>query len=82
MSDLSDLIFHSLSSNFVFDIGGVSRSLTPTQFLIPKAQYADFGLTGNNFFSWIANGGTDTADINFIIGQKFLENFVSIYLPL
>ncbi|KAJ7444804.1 aspartic peptidase domain-containing protein [Mycena galericulata] len=63
------------TSNFVFDIGGVNFSLTPTQFLIPKAQYANFGLTGNNFFSWIANGGTDTADINFIIGQKFLENF-------
>ncbi|KAJ6563812.1 aspartic peptidase domain-containing protein [Mycena capillaripes] len=65
------------TSNFAFNIGGVSRTLTPTQFLIPKAQYTVFGLTGSKFFGWIADGGSTAADINFIIGQKFLENYYS-----
>jgi hypothetical protein len=67
------------TSNFAFNIGGVSRTLTPSQFLIPQAQFADFGLTGPKSFGWIADGGSDAADINFIIGQKFLENYYSVF---
>ncbi|KAF7363006.1 Acid protease [Mycena venus] len=67
------------TSNFAFNIGGVSRTLTPSQFLIPKAQYGVFGLTGSNFFGWIADGGSVAADVNFIIGQKFLENYYSVF---
>jgi len=67
------------TSNFAFNIGGVSRTLTPSQFLIPQAQFTDFGLTGPKSFGWIADGGSTAADINFIIGQKFLENYYSVF---
>ncbi|KAJ7258382.1 aspartic peptidase domain-containing protein [Mycena haematopus] len=67
------------TANFAFVIGGVSFSLTPSQFTIPQAQLADFGLPTGKFFGWIADGGSVAADINFIIGQKFLENFYSVF---
>jgi hypothetical protein len=66
-------------ANFAFTIGGVSFTLTPAQFTIPTAQYADFGLATGKFYGWIADGGSVAADINFIIGQKFLENYYSVF---
>ena len=32
-----------------------------------------------SYYSWIPNGGVSASDVNFIIGQKFLENYVSYY---
>ncbi|KAF7338863.1 Aspartic protease [Mycena sanguinolenta] len=66
-------------ANFAFTIGGVSLTLTPAQFTVPTAQYADFGLATGKFYGWIADGGSVAADINFIIGQKFLENYYSVF---
>ncbi|KAF7373031.1 Acid protease [Mycena sanguinolenta] len=67
-------------ANLVFTIGGVSFSLTPSQFTIPAAQYADWGLPAGKFYGWISNGGSlATGGINFIIGQKFLENYYSVF---
>lgn len=60
-----------------FTIGGTAFSLTPAQYLIPTAQYSNFGLSGSASYSWIGNGGSSSVD--FIIGQKFLENYYSIY---
>ncbi|KZP09214.1 acid protease [Athelia psychrophila] len=60
-----------------FDIGGSTFSLTPAQYLIPTSQYSNFGLSGSASYSWIGNGGSSSVD--FIIGQKFLENYYSIY---
>ena len=57
-------------------IGGVARTLTPAQYLVPTAQYSVFGLTSGKFYAWINDGGSVAADVNFIIGQKFLENYV------
>jgi len=36
-----------------------------------------FGLTPGLYYSWINDGGA--TDVNFIIGQKFLENYYSVY---
>ncbi|KAJ7258380.1 putative aspartic protease [Mycena haematopus] len=66
-------------ANFAFTIGGVSFSLTPSQFTIPQAQYSVWGLSTGKFYGWIAAGGTSAADLNFIIGQKFLENYYSVF---
>ncbi|KAJ7196213.1 aspartic peptidase domain-containing protein [Mycena pura] len=66
------------TANFAFTIGGVSFTLTPAQYLVPASQLADFGLPSGNF-GWIADGGSTAADINFIIGQKFLENYYSVF---
>ncbi|KAF7358802.1 Acid protease [Mycena sanguinolenta] len=65
--------------NFAFTIGGVSFSLTPSQFTVPTAQYADWGLPSGKFYGLIANGGTVAAGVNFILGQKFLENYYSVF---
>jgi hypothetical protein len=36
-----------------------------------------FGLPQGYYYSWINDGGS--SNINFIIGQKFLENYYSVY---
>ncbi|KAF7985434.1 hypothetical protein HWV62_5163 [Athelia sp. TMB] len=60
-----------------FTIGGKNFDLTPDQYLIPTAQYSNFRLSGNAYYSWIGNGGSKGVD--FIIGQKFLENYYSVF---
>ncbi|KAF7342908.1 Aspartic protease [Mycena sanguinolenta] len=67
------------TENFAFTIGGVSFSLTPSQFTIPTAQYDVWGLSSGKSYGWIADGGSSAADVNFIIGQKFLENYYSVF---
>ncbi|KAJ6492302.1 aspartic peptidase domain-containing protein [Mycena sanguinolenta] len=59
------------TADLAFTIGG---------FTIPAAQHADWGLPTGKFYAWISNGGTLTVGgINFIIGQKFLENYYSVF---
>jgi len=60
-----------------FTIGGVSYTLTPSQYLIPSAQYSNFGLNSEYYYSWIGSGGSSGVD--FIIGQKFLENYYAVF---
>ncbi|KAJ6480983.1 putative aspartic protease [Mycena sanguinolenta] len=67
------------SANLAFNIGGVSFMLTPSQFTIPAAQYANFELPRGKFYGWISDGGNVTANINYVFGQKFLENYYSVY---
>ncbi|KAF8317955.1 putative aspartic protease [Clavulina sp. PMI_390] len=67
------------TGNFIMKIGLVNYPLTPAQYLVPLAQYAHFGLSSSYYYSWINNGGTNAANVNFIIGQKFLENYYSVY---
>lgn len=40
---------------------------------------ANWGLSTSYTWGYIAAGGTSAADVNFIIGQKFLENYASIH---
>ncbi|KAF7981201.1 hypothetical protein HWV62_34527 [Athelia sp. TMB] len=65
------------TATFSFTIGGTTFNLTPAQYLIPTAQYSNFGLSGSAYYSWIGNGGSSSVD--FIIGQKFLENYYSVF---
>ncbi|KAF8171071.1 putative aspartic protease [Mycena galopus ATCC 62051] len=67
------------TENLAFTIGGVSYTLTPSQFTIPTDQYDFYELSTGKFYGWIAAGGTEAADVNFIIGQKFLENYYSVF---
>jgi len=60
-------------------IGGTEFTLTPAQYLVPTAQFADFDLAAGKSYSWINNGGDFQIDVNFIIGQKFLENYYSVF---
>ncbi|KAM0745420.1 hypothetical protein ACQRIT_000804 [Beauveria bassiana] len=65
------------TANFGIKIGATTYNLTPAQYLVPTSQYGFFGLPAGKYYSWIANGGTGS--VNTIIGQKFLENYYSVY---
>jgi len=71
------------TQNFTINIGsgsGKSFSLTPNQWLIPGEDYGGLGLPTNKFYAWINDGGpVSSTGISFIIGQKFLENYYSVY---
>lgn len=38
-----------------------------------------FGLSSSYYYAWINDGGASAANVNFIIGQKFLESYYSVY---
>jgi hypothetical protein len=65
------------TGNLAFSIGGASFTLTPAQYLVPAAEYSLFGLTAGPYYTWINDGGSSGVD--FIIGQKFLENYYSVF---
>ncbi|KAF5645183.1 hypothetical protein F25303_5692 [Fusarium sp. NRRL 25303] len=65
------------TSNFGIKFGSTTYTLTPRQYLIPIAQYSFFGLKPDKYYSWIADGGSSS--VNTIIGQKFLENYYSVF---
>jgi len=65
------------TGNLVFSIGGTSFTLTPAQYLVPTAEYSLFGLSSNAYYSWVGDGGSSGVD--FIVGQKFLENYYSVF---
>lgn len=65
------------TSNFVITFGSTSFSLTPSQYLVPTAQYSAFGLASGKYYAWINDGGSGS--VSCIIGQKFLENYYSVY---
>jgi len=67
------------TGSVTFTIGAVGYVLTPAQYLVPTAEYSLFGLTTGKYYAWINDGGASAADVNFIIGQKFLENYYSVY---
>jgi len=65
------------TANFAIKFGSTSYTLTPSQFLVPQAQYSNFGLTSGKYYGWFADGGD--SGVNTIIGQKFLENYYSVF---
>ena len=77
-----------------FTFGRFNYPLTPSQYLVPKAQYGVFGLSNAKYYSWVCYnsaglvvesdglvgvqiGGLGDSGVDFFIGQKFLENYVS-----
>ncbi|KAK7420549.1 hypothetical protein QQX98_002748 [Neonectria punicea] len=65
------------TSNFGIKFGSTTYTLTPAQYLVPTAQYSYYGLTSGKYYAWINDGGS--SGVNTIIGQKFLENYYSVY---
>ncbi|KAF4955905.1 hypothetical protein FSARC_11720 [Fusarium sarcochroum] len=65
------------TSNFGIKFGSTTYNLRPAQYLVPTAQYSNFGLTPGRYYSWISDGGS--SGVNIIIGQKFLENYYSVF---
>jgi hypothetical protein len=65
------------TSNFGIKFGSTTFTLTPAQYLVPTAQYSNFGLSSGAYYAWINDGGS--SGVNTIIGQKFLENYYSVF---
>jgi hypothetical protein len=65
------------TSNFGIKFGSTTYTLTPAQYLVPTAQYSFYGLTSGKYYAWINDGGS--SGVNTIIGQKFLENYYSVF---
>ncbi|KAH7129058.1 putative aspartic protease [Dactylonectria macrodidyma] len=65
------------TSNFGIKFGSTTYTLTPAQYLVPTAQYSYYGLSSSKYYAWINDGGS--SGVNTIIGQKFLENYYSVY---
>lgn len=65
------------SADFSFTVAGQKFTLSPEQYLVPQGQYANFGLEQGKYYAWINDGGA--SGVNTIIGQKFLENYYSVY---
>lgn len=63
------------TSNFEITLGQTTYTLTPDQYLLPMAQYSNFGLDTDKYYAWFADSGSST----FILGQKFLEYYYSVY---
>jgi len=66
------------TGTFAIVFGTKSFTLTPDQYLVPFAQYAFFGFNPNFYYAWIASSGASSG-LDFIIGQKFLEHYYSVY---
>ncbi|KAF7886473.1 hypothetical protein EAF00_010576 [Botryotinia globosa] len=65
------------TANFSIKFGTTTYTLTPAQYLVPTAQYSAFGLASGKYYAWITDGGS--SGVNTIIGQKFLEQYYSVY---
>ncbi|KAE9372610.1 putative cathepsin E [Stipitochalara longipes BDJ] len=65
------------TSNFGIKFGSTTYTLTPAQYLVPSAQYSNFGLSSSKYYAWINDGGS--SGVNTIIGQKFLENYYAVF---
>nr|POF25772.1 polyporopepsin [Quercus suber] len=65
------------TANFGIRFGSTTYTLTPAQYLVPAAQYSAFGGSSGKYYAWINDGGS--SGVNTIIGQKFLENYYSVY---
>ncbi|PIB02373.1 Polyporopepsin [Cercospora beticola] len=65
------------TANFGIKFGSTTYNLTPAQYLVPTSQYGFYGLSSGKYYSWITDGGS--SGVNTIIGQKFLENYYSVF---
>ncbi|KAJ7726319.1 putative aspartic protease [Mycena maculata] len=65
------------TADFTFVVGGTTYTLTPTDYLVPTAQYSNWGISGSDFYSIINDGGSEAP--NTILGMTFLENFYAVF---
>jgi hypothetical protein len=70
---------YSKLQNIVFTIGGKAFTLTPSQYILPQDQVSNWGGNTGTYYSLIGDLGTGNG-LDFILGQKFLENYYSVYV--
>ncbi|GJJ68046.1 hypothetical protein EMPS_00392 [Entomortierella parvispora] len=62
-----------------FTIGGTTFNLTPDQYIVPANLVASQGGSAGTTYTWIGDIGSSTTGQAFILGQKFLENYYSVF---
>ncbi|KAI6716758.1 hypothetical protein JHW43_000710 [Diplocarpon mali] len=68
------------TANIDIKIGSTTYTLTPQQYLVPEALYEKLHLATGKHYAWIADSGKhEINSISATIGQKFLENYYSVY---
>jgi len=65
------------TQNFSFVVGGATYTMTPAQYLVPTAQYTNWGLSSGSYYAYINDGGSSSP--NCILGMTFLENVYSVF---
>ncbi|KAJ2960292.1 hypothetical protein NQZ79_g4322 [Umbelopsis isabellina] len=70
---------YSSLQNVEFTIGGATFTLTPAEYILPQDQVANWGGSSGNYYSLIGDIGSSSGGLDFILGQKFLENYYSVY---
>ncbi|CZT11957.1 related to rhizopuspepsin-2 precursor [Rhynchosporium agropyri] len=65
------------TANFGITFGSRTYTLTPAQYLFPAAQYAPWDVPAGKYWAYIDEG--DHSKHSALIGQKFLENYYSVY---
>nr|GAT51469.1 aspartic protease [Mycena chlorophos] len=66
------------TSDFTFSVGGTTYTLTPSQYLISKDQYENWGISSDSdYYTFIGDGGSDSP--NTILGMSFLEFYYSVF---
>lgn len=65
------------TENLTFTIGGTIFAMTPTDYLVPKGQYKNFGLSRRYYYSYVNDGGDKVPDA--VLGMYFLTNFYSVF---
>ncbi|KAF9369564.1 hypothetical protein CPB97_003490 [Podila verticillata] len=62
-----------------FTIGGKAFTLSPAQYTVPQNQDTNLGGKTNTTYTWIGSLGNNQPGLAFILGQKFLEHYYSIF---
>ncbi|KZT51814.1 aspartic proteinase from Irpex Lacteus [Calocera cornea HHB12733] len=63
-----------------FSIGGRAFTLSSGAQLIPQSEVTAFGGRTGHYYSYVGPMGSDSgAGFDFVLGQKFLERFYSVY---
>ncbi|GJJ68047.1 hypothetical protein EMPS_00393 [Entomortierella parvispora] len=65
--------------NITFTIGGTAFTLTPAQYTVPANLVVAMGGTAGDTYTYIGDIGSSTTGQAFILGQKFLENYYSVF---
>lgn len=82
IDDTEGLLRYTKMPTATFDIvvGSNTYSLTPSQYIIPKAQYGNLGLSKKYYWSYLADGAETLLDgIECILGFFFIEQYYSVF---
>lgn len=71
---------YSSLTDFEITVAGTSFNLSPSQYIIPQSEVSNYGGNPGSYYSYIGDVGSNSGSgLDFIYGQKFLENYYSVF---